>query len=100
MGFVLNLDLLLRVQLGSSYHLPRLVGTSVASELLMTGRFITGPRALQVVVTVTTPVDRAILVVLDGVLCSCVALEIKRAWYLYLYCVIAAPVFLMAIGRK
>lgn len=34
--------------MGSSYFLPRLVGTSVASELLMTGRFIKGPRALAV----------------------------------------------------
>jgi enoyl-CoA hydratase/carnithine racemase len=32
--------------MGSSYFLPRLVGTSVASELLMTGRFIHAPRAL------------------------------------------------------
>ena len=34
--------------MGSSYFLPRLVGTSVASELLMTGRFIHAPRALSV----------------------------------------------------
>lgn len=34
--------------MGSSYFLPRLVGTSVASELLMTGRFIHAPRALAV----------------------------------------------------
>lgn len=34
--------------MGSSYFLPRLVGTSVASELLMTGRFIYAPRALAV----------------------------------------------------
>lgn len=34
--------------MGSSYFLPRLVGTSIASELLMTGRFIQGPRALAV----------------------------------------------------
>jgi len=33
---------------GSSYFLPRLVGTSVASELLLTGRFIHAPRALAV----------------------------------------------------
>jgi enoyl-CoA hydratase/carnithine racemase len=34
--------------MGSSYFLPRLVGTSVATELLMTGRFIYAPRALAV----------------------------------------------------
>lgn len=34
--------------MGSSYFLPRLVGTSVASELLMTGRFIHAQRALAV----------------------------------------------------
>lgn len=34
--------------MGSSYFLPRLVGTAVASELLMTGRFIHAPRALAV----------------------------------------------------
>ena len=34
--------------MGSSYFLPRLVGTSVASELLMTGRFIYAERALAV----------------------------------------------------
>jgi len=34
--------------MGSSYFLPRLVGTSVASELLMTGRFIYADRALAV----------------------------------------------------
>jgi len=32
--------------MGSSYFLPRLVGTSVASELLLTGRFINAQRAL------------------------------------------------------
>jgi enoyl-CoA hydratase/carnithine racemase len=32
--------------MGSSYFLPRLVGTSVASELLLTGRFIHAARAL------------------------------------------------------
>src|SRR6185295_5248297 len=31
---------------GVSYFLPRLVGASVAAELLMTGRFIHAPRAL------------------------------------------------------
>jgi enoyl-CoA hydratase/carnithine racemase len=34
--------------MGSSYFLPRLVGTSVASELLMTGRYIHAARALAV----------------------------------------------------
>ncbi len=34
--------------MGSSYFLPRLVGGSVAAELLMTGRFIHAPRALAV----------------------------------------------------
>ncbi|MAT93452.1 MAG: enoyl-CoA hydratase [Halioglobus sp.] len=34
--------------MGSSYFLPRLVGTSVASEYLMTGRFIHAERALAV----------------------------------------------------
>mgnify|MGYP001813667384 FL=1 len=34
--------------MGSSYFLPRLVGTSVASELLLTGRFIHAERALAV----------------------------------------------------
>lgn len=32
--------------MGSSYFLPRLVGTSVASELMLTGRFIEAERAL------------------------------------------------------
>ena len=34
--------------IGVSYFLPRLVGSSVASELLMTGRFISADRALRV----------------------------------------------------
>ncbi|MEY2907711.1 MAG: hypothetical protein RLZZ602_234 [Pseudomonadota bacterium] len=34
--------------MGCSYFLPRLVGVSVASELMMTGRFISAERALQV----------------------------------------------------
>ena len=33
--------------MGSSYFLPRLVGTSVASELMLTGRFINAERALR-----------------------------------------------------
>jgi enoyl-CoA hydratase len=35
-------------EMGVSYHLPRLVGTSVAAELLYTGRFIDAERALRV----------------------------------------------------
>lgn len=34
--------------IGTSYFLPRLVGVSVASELILTGRFIHAPRALAV----------------------------------------------------
>lgn len=34
-------------EMGSSYHLPRLVGTSNAAELLYTGRFIDATRALR-----------------------------------------------------
>lgn len=33
--------------IGSSYFLPRLVGSSIASELLLTGRFLTADRALR-----------------------------------------------------
>ena len=33
--------------MGSSYHLPRLIGTSNAAELLYTGRFIDATRALR-----------------------------------------------------
>lgn len=33
--------------MGVSYFLPRLVGTSIASELMLTGRFIHAPRALE-----------------------------------------------------
>jgi enoyl-CoA hydratase/carnithine racemase len=32
--------------MGSSYFLPRMVGASVASEMLLTGRFLEAPRAL------------------------------------------------------
>lgn len=32
--------------MGTSYFLPRLVGTALASELMLTGRFIQAPRAL------------------------------------------------------
>jgi len=35
-------------EMGASYHLPRLVGSSVAAELLYTGRFIDAQRALRV----------------------------------------------------
>jgi enoyl-CoA hydratase len=35
-------------EMGASYHLPRLVGSSVAAELLYTGRFIDAERALRV----------------------------------------------------
>lgn len=34
--------------MGASYFLPRLVGTSVSSELLLTGRFINAERCLQI----------------------------------------------------
>ena len=34
--------------IGTSYFLPRLVGVSVASELMLTGRFINAERALRV----------------------------------------------------
>ena len=34
--------------MGLSYHLPRLIGASVASELMLTGRFINAQRALAV----------------------------------------------------
>lgn len=34
--------------MGLSYHLPRMIGSSVASELLLTGRFIHAQRALAV----------------------------------------------------
>lgn len=45
--------------MGSSYFLPRLVGTSVASELLLTGRFIDAERSLRTgLVSEVVPDDR------------------------------------------
>ena len=46
-------------EMGASYHLPRLVGTSVAAELLYTGRFIDAERALRVgLVAEVVPMDQ------------------------------------------
>ena len=46
-------------EMGASYHLPRLVGTSVAAELLYTGRFIDAERALRVgLVSEVVPADQ------------------------------------------
>ena len=46
--------------MGSSYFLPRLVGTSIASELLMTGRFIHAERALAVNLVSEVVADEAL----------------------------------------
>lgn len=46
--------------MGSSYFLPRLVGGSVASELLLTGRFIHAPRALAVNLVSDVVADNAL----------------------------------------
>ena len=46
-------------EMGASYHLSRLVGTSVAAELLYTGRFIDAQRALRVgLVSDVVPADQ------------------------------------------
>ncbi len=48
-------------EMGASYHLPRLVGTSVAAELLYTGRFIDAQRALRVgLVSDVVPADQLV----------------------------------------
>jgi len=48
-------------EMGASYHLPRLIGTSNAAELLMTGRFVDANRALRIgLVSDVVPVDELI----------------------------------------
>jgi len=50
-------------EMGASYHLPRLVGTSVAAELLYTGRFIDAERALRLgLVSEVVPADQLVAV--------------------------------------
>lgn len=45
-------------EMGASYHLPRLIGTSNAAELMMTGRFIDAERALRTgLVSHVVPMD-------------------------------------------
>ena len=46
-------------EMGASYHLPRLIGTSNAAELLYTGRFIDADRALRTgLVSDVVPMDQ------------------------------------------
>ena len=46
-------------EMGASYHLPRLIGTSNAAELLMTGRFIDADRALRTgLISEVVPMDQ------------------------------------------
>lgn len=48
-------------EMGSSYHLSRLVGTSVAAELLYTGRFVDAQRALRIgLVSDVVPADQLV----------------------------------------
>jgi enoyl-CoA hydratase/carnithine racemase len=48
-------------ELGSSYHLSRLVGKSVAAELLYTGRFVDAQRALRIgLVSDVVPADQLV----------------------------------------
>ena len=45
--------------MGTSYFLPRLVGTSLASELMLTGKFIEAERALSTgLVSEVVPLDQ------------------------------------------
>lgn len=69
--------------MGASYFLPRLVGTSVASELLLTGRFIHAERALRVnlvseVATVDELVDAAQVYVDEMLLTSPMGLRLTK----------------------